>query len=87
VRCLTRAYAQASVVIETLMKDFAKIDVPAGDRTLAGNTYSAGLAESPTDGSALEPLLRVADTHLYFAKQAGRARVANPVGTFGLCWM
>jgi diguanylate cyclase (GGDEF)-like protein len=68
--------AQASVVIETLMKDLAKIEVIAGDRTLAGNTYSAGLAEFPTDGSTLEPLLRLADNHLYFAKQGGRARVA-----------
>jgi diguanylate cyclase (GGDEF)-like protein len=68
--------AQASAVIEGLMKDFARTEVPAGDRPLAGHTYSAGVAEFPADGSALEPLLRVADTRLYHAKQAGRARVA-----------
>jgi diguanylate cyclase (GGDEF)-like protein len=68
--------AQASAVIEALMKDFERTRVPAGDQPLAGQTYSAGVAEFPADGSGLESLLRVADRQLYHAKQAGRARVA-----------
>lgn len=68
--------AQASAVIEGLMRDFARMQIRAGELPLSGHTYSAGLAEFPIDGSSLEPLLRVADAHLYRAKQAGRARVA-----------
>ncbi len=68
--------AQASVVIEGLMRDFCRMEVLAGGQPLAGHTYSAGMAEFPTEGPSLEPLLRVADAHLYRAKQAGRARVA-----------
>jgi len=68
--------AQASAVIEGLMVDFARMEVLAGGQPLSGHTYSAGMAEFPTEGVGLEPLLRVADAHLYRAKQAGRARVA-----------
>lgn len=68
--------AQASAVIEKLMVEFAKLDVLAGGLPLIGHTYSAGVAEFPSDATSLEPLLRVADTHLYRAKEMGRARVA-----------
>ena len=68
--------AQASAVIEGLMRDFSRMEVLAGNLPLTGHTYSAGLAEFPTEGPSLEPLLRVADANLYRAKQAGRARVA-----------
>lgn len=68
--------AQATVLIEKLMMDFAKLDVLVGDHALAGHTYSAGVAEFPSEATSLEPLLRVADTHLYRAKETGRARVA-----------
>jgi diguanylate cyclase (GGDEF)-like protein len=69
--------AQATALIERLMVEFAKLEVPAGGRPLAGHTYSAGLAEFPSEATSLEPLLRVADTHLYRAKEGGRARVAS----------
>ena len=69
--------AQATALIKKLMLDFAKLDVPAGDLHLAGQTYSAGVAEFPSEATSLEPLLRVADTHLYRAKDMGRARVAS----------
>jgi two-component system cell cycle response regulator len=69
--------AQAAPLIEKLMEDFAKLDVPAGSGSLTGQTYSAGLAEFPAEGSSLEQLLRAADAQLYRAKQAGRARVAR----------
>jgi two-component system cell cycle response regulator len=68
--------AQATALIEKLMADFAKLDVLAGDLHLAGHTYSAGVADFPSEATSLEPLLRVADAHLYRAKEAGRARVA-----------
>jgi diguanylate cyclase (GGDEF)-like protein len=68
--------AQASAVIEGLMREFARMEFLAGVLRLTGHTYSAGLAEFPSEGTALEPLLHVADAHLYRAKQAGRARVA-----------
>jgi len=69
--------AQARPVIEGLMKDFAKVEVESGSEPLTGCTYSAGIAEFPAEGHSLEPLLRVADAHLYRAKEAGRARVAG----------
>jgi diguanylate cyclase (GGDEF)-like protein len=68
--------AQATALIEKLMVDFARLDVSAGGVPLAGHTYSAGVAEFPSEATSLEPLLRVADTHLYRAKETGRARVA-----------
>jgi diguanylate cyclase (GGDEF)-like protein len=69
--------AQATALLERLMLEFAKLDVPAGDLALVGHSYSAGVAEFPSEATALEPLLRVADTYLYRAKEAGRARVAG----------
>jgi two-component system, cell cycle response regulator len=69
--------AQATALIEELMADFATLDVLAGGLPLAGHTYSAGVAEFPSEATSLEPLLRVADTHLYRAKETGRARVAS----------
>ena len=69
--------AQARPVIEGLMKDFAKVEVESGSESLTGCTYSAGIAEFPEEGHSLEPLLRVADAHLYRAQEAGRARVAG----------
>ncbi len=38
-------------------------------------TFSAGIAEFPTDGNDLQALYRAADTALYRAKQAGRDRI------------
>lgn len=72
--------AQATALIEKLMHDFARLDMPAGDPRLTGHTYSAGVAEFPSEATALEPLLRAADTHLYRAKGMGRARVAWACG-------
>jgi diguanylate cyclase (GGDEF)-like protein len=69
--------AQATALIEKLMLEFAKLDVLAGDHALVGHTYSAGVAEFPSEATSLEPLLRVADTYLYRAKETGRARVAG----------
>ena len=68
---------QATALIERLMADFARLEVPAGGRPLMGHTYSAGVAEFPEQAASLEPLLRAADTHLYRAKEGGRARVAS----------
>lgn len=68
--------AQASPLIEKLMADFGRLDLGSGGMSLAGLSYSAGVAEFPSEATSLEPLLRVADTHLYRAKETGRARVA-----------
>ena len=38
-------------------------------------TFSAGVAEAPSDGSDLQALYRAGDNALYRAKEAGRARV------------
>ena len=49
-----------------------------GDGTF-GVTFSAGVAEFPTDGGDVQALYRAADAALYAAKAAGRDRVV-PVG-------
>jgi diguanylate cyclase (GGDEF)-like protein len=71
--------AQATALIEKLMADFAKLAEREGTRSLPKMTYSAGVAEFPSEADSLEPLLRIADTHLYRAKEAGRARVAGAI--------
>ncbi len=43
-------------------------------------TFSAGVAEYPTDGADLQALYRAADQTLYQAKKAGRDRVLSVGG-------
>jgi diguanylate cyclase (GGDEF)-like protein len=47
----------------------------APDHTKFRVTFSAGVAQYPEDGTALQSLYRSADTALYEAKVAGRDRV------------
>jgi diguanylate cyclase (GGDEF)-like protein len=47
-------------------------------------TFSAGVAEYPTDGADLQALYRAADQALYLAKKAGRDRVLPAGGSPGL---
>jgi GGDEF domain-containing protein len=58
-------------VLETLRLE----EFTAPDHTKFRVTFSAGVAQSPEDGTDLQSLYRLADAALYQAKKAGRDRV------------
>jgi diguanylate cyclase (GGDEF)-like protein len=62
-------------ILETLMRQFRAMRFGNGDDLLTDCTFSAGVAVLDTDGEDFESLVRKADTRMYRAKAAGRARV------------
>lgn len=66
--------AMARVQLETILRRLAKVEFrEAADVRVS---FSAGIAVLGQDGEDSEALLRAADTALYEAKNAGRARVS-----------
>lgn len=63
---------QAAGVLDQLR---ARVAERAGTDELPGYTFSAGVAEFPSDGAEATALLACADDRLYAAKDAGRNRV------------
>jgi PleD family two-component response regulator len=52
------------------------MQAPEGDEALPGDlTFSAGIAEAPSQGTTIDGLMIAADRLLYKAKNDGRARI------------
>jgi diguanylate cyclase (GGDEF)-like protein len=64
----------AQVALTALADRLRECAVEWGGETLAGFTYSAGVAVFPQHGQSLPELISAADTALYEAKGAGRDR-------------
>jgi diguanylate cyclase (GGDEF)-like protein len=65
----------ALVVAERLRTAVASASFQSGVQRLTGVTVSIGIAQSGSDGDAIDDILRVADERLYSAKHQGRNRV------------
>ena len=63
--------------IEEILAAFSAMKVNVRSAVVSGLTFSAGVALFPNDGREPEDLVRRADTRLYQAKRAGRAKVAS----------
>ena len=64
-------------ILDGLMAQFRAMRFGVGDQAIAEPTFSAGVAVLDADGADFEALVRVADTRMYRAKAAGRARVCH----------
>jgi diguanylate cyclase (GGDEF)-like protein len=65
----------AYAIVTRLLDEFSAQRQRASDRTEFHVTFSAGLATFPADGRSLSALIERADSRMYAAKEAGRARV------------
>lgn len=68
--------AMARQVLTRLLDDVMIMPFAADDGRKFQVSFSAGVAAFPEDGDNADALLKVADTRLYGAKQAGRRRIA-----------
>ena len=68
-------HATLAEILDGLMKQFRAQRFGVGEDLLDDCTFSAGVAMLDADGADFESLVRVADTRMYRAKAAGRARV------------
>jgi diguanylate cyclase (GGDEF)-like protein len=68
--------------VESLLKRWRAHSLPAGDVTLDGLSFSAGIADTSIARSSPDALLKAADDELLNAKRAGRNQVlvANETG-------
>jgi len=64
-------------ILATTMRQFRDMRFGAGEDLVDDCTFSAGIAELGVDGADFESLVRVADSRMYRAKSAGRARVCR----------
>ena len=62
-------------ILDAIMRQFRAMRFGSGGDLLDDSTFSAGVAVLDADGADFESLVRVADTRMYRAKAAGRARV------------
>jgi diguanylate cyclase (GGDEF)-like protein len=62
--------------LEILLEDLKAHEFTTDDGVVFHVSFSAGVAELPTDGNDVETLIRAADEALYAAKAQGRARIA-----------
>jgi diguanylate cyclase (GGDEF)-like protein len=67
--------ATLATILETLMRQFRSQRFGEGEDLTDDCTFSAGVALLDVDGADFESLVRVADTRMYRAKAAGRARI------------
>ncbi|MGQ5522059.1 diguanylate cyclase [Chitinimonas sp. PSY-7] len=76
--CLVLAdigFEMAVARAEAFLEAFQSVSIELQDQQLSGVTFSAGVAEFPRHGRAVDQLLMAADEALYRAKAAGRRRV------------
>ena len=64
-------------ILETIMRQFRAMRFGSGEDLLDDCTFSAGVAVLDADGDEFEALVRVADSRMYRAKAAGRARICR----------
>ncbi len=69
--------ATARKALDRVRREFGDADFEAPDGTSFQVTFSAGLAEFPTDGYDAESLLATADDRLLRAKKAGRNTIVT----------
>lgn len=67
----------AAALATSLLGELARAPATAEDGGRLPVSFSAGVAEFPRDGDAMETLLRAADRRLYAAKAGGRGRVRH----------
>ncbi len=67
--------ATLATILEGLMRQFRMQRFGLGEDLTDDCTFSAGVAVLDVDGDDFESLVRVADTRMYRAKAAGRARI------------
>jgi diguanylate cyclase (GGDEF)-like protein len=67
---------QAAGRLEQVLKQLQALPFQGRDRSFTAS-FSAGVAEYPSDGDDLHTLYQAADQALYRAKEAGRARVCT----------
>ncbi len=61
--------------VEEVLEEFRTLEFKGDKGETFHSSFSAGLAEYPTDGVTIEALIKAADRRLYAAKDAGRSRV------------
>ncbi|WP_198003928.1 diguanylate cyclase [Thermosinus carboxydivorans] len=70
---------------EQLRQGFAGLAIIYREKIVGPLSLSAGVAVYPGDATSGEDLVRLADSRLYQAKQAGRNRVVGPAGWQDCC--